>query len=81
MKKGQYFLFVFFFFAFLGPQWHMEVHNLGVKSELWPLAYATATVTPAKSEPRLGPTPQLTAMPDPYPTEQGQGSNPQSHGS
>ena len=26
-------------------------------------------------------TPQLAAMPDPYPTEQGQGSNPHPHGS
>ena len=33
------------------------------------------------SEPHLQPTPQLTAMPDPQPTEQGQGSNPQPHGS
>ena len=30
-----------------------------------------------RSEPRQQPTPQLTAMPDPQPTEQGQGSNPQ----
>ena len=27
-------------------------------------------------EPRLQPTPQLMAMPDPQPTDQGQGSNP-----
>ena len=33
------------------------------------------------SEPRLQPTPQLMAMLNPYPTEQGQGSNPQLHGS
>ena len=33
------------------------------------------------SELRLQPTPQLTATPDPYPTEQCQGSNPQPHGS
>ena len=33
------------------------------------------------SEPRLQPTPQLTATPDPYPVEQGQGPNPQPHGS
>ena len=33
------------------------------------------------SEPHLRPTPQLTAMPDPSPTEQGQGSSPQPHGS
>ena len=30
------------------------------------------------SEPRLRPTPQLTATPDPPPTKQGQGSNPTS---
>ena len=33
------------------------------------------------SEPCLQPTPQLTATLDPQPTEQGQGSNPQLHGS
>ena len=33
----------------------------------------------AESEPCLQPTPQLTAMPNPQPTEQGQGSNPQPH--
>ena len=33
------------------------------------------------SEPCLRSTPQLTAMPDPLPTEQGQGSNLQPHGS
>ena len=33
------------------------------------------------SEPRLQPTPQLTAKPDRQPTEQGQGPNPQPHGS
>jgi len=35
----------------------------------------------AGSEPPLQSTPQLTAMPDHQPTEQGQGSNPQPHGS
>ena len=34
----------------------------------------------AESEPHLQPTPQLTATPDPQPTEQGQGSNPCPHG-
>ena len=33
------------------------------------------------SEPRLQPTPQLTATRDPQPTEKGQGFNLQSHGS
>ena len=35
----------------------------------------------AGSEPHLQPTPQLTATLDRQPTEQGQGSNPQPHGS
>ena len=35
----------------------------------------------AGSKPPLRPTPQVTAMPDPQPTEQRQGSNPQPHGS
>ena len=35
----------------------------------------------AVSELRLQPTPQLTATPDRLPTEQGQGPNPQPHGS
>ena len=35
----------------------------------------------AGSEPRLQPIPQLTATPDRQPTEQGQGPNPQPHGS
>ena len=34
----------------------------------------------SRSKPCLQPTPQLTAMQDPQPTEQGQGSNPQPHG-
>ena len=34
----------------------------------------------ARSEPRLQPTPQLTAMLDPHPTERGQGLKPHPHG-
>ena len=34
-----------------------------------------------KLEPHLQPIPQLVATLDPYPTEQGQESNPQPHGS
>ena len=34
------------FFFFLGPHlWHTEVPRLGVKSELWLLAYTTAMAT------------------------------------
>ena len=35
----------------------------------------------AGSKPRLPPTPQLMATPDPQPTERGQGSNLQRYGS
>ena len=36
----------FFLFVFLGPHsWHMEVPRLGVKSELYLLAYTTAIAT------------------------------------
>ena len=35
----------------------------------------------ARSKPPLWPTLKVTAMPDPYPTERGQGSNPNPHGS
>ena len=35
----------------------------------------------ARSKPHVQPIPQLTATPDPQPTEQGQGSNPKPHGS
>ena len=54
----------------------MEIPRLGVQSELQLPAYTSAT---AMQDPSL--TPQLTATPDLQPTEQGQGSNPQPHGS
>ena len=40
----------------------MEVPRLGVESDLWLLAYTTATVG---SEPSLQPTAQFMAMQDP----------------
>ena len=41
---------LFFFFVFLGLHpWHTEVPKLGVKSELWLLAYITATAMPDQS--------------------------------
>ena len=63
------------FFLGLYP-WHLEVPRLGVKSELQLPAYNNAG-----SELCLGPTSWLTAMPDPQPTELGQGLNLQPHGS
>ena len=66
----------FFFFCFLGPHlWHMEFPRLGV--ECRPTPQPQQCQIPAVS----GPTAQLTAMPDPLlAAEQGQGSNPQTHG-
>ena len=44
------FNFNFFSFVFLGLHlWHMEVPRVGVKSELYLLAYATATAMPDPS--------------------------------
>ena len=40
-----------------------------------------ASLHHSHSKPRLRPTPQLTAIPDPQPTERGQGLNPHPHGS
>ena len=61
-------LFIYLF-IFLGPYpWHMEVHRLGDKPELQLPAFATATSNTG-SKPRLQPTQQLTATPDPRPTE------------
>ena len=52
-------------YPFLGPHpWHMEVPRLGVKSELEPPTYTTATAT-WDLEQHLRPTPQLIAMTDP----------------
>ena len=76
------FLFVCLFLAFgflrLHP-WHMEIPRLGVK---WGTTAASIyhSHSNSGSEPYLQPTPQLTAMPYPQPTEQGQGSNLRPHG-
>ena len=76
---GVFFSFFFFSFLFFGLNpWHMEIPRLGVDSELQLPAYARDSNV--GSEPRLPPIPQLTATPDPWPTERGQGSNPQPHG-
>ena len=56
----------------------MEVPRLGVKLELQLLAYTTAMATPDLIH--ICDLLQITAMPDPYPTEQGQGLNPYPHG-
>ena len=44
------FYYLRIYLVFLGPHpWHMEIPRLGVKLELQPLAYATATATPDPS--------------------------------
>ena len=61
-----FFFFFFFFFCCLGPHLqHMEVPKLGVESELQLPAHTTASHSNARSKPRLRPTPQPVAMPDP----------------
>ena len=59
-------LAIFYLSVVLGLQlWHMEVLRLGAELELQLPVYTT---------------PQLTAMPDPLPTECGQEVNPNPHG-
>ena len=49
-RSGFFFFFFFFPFFFLGSHLqHMEVPSLGTETELQPLAYTTATVTPDPS--------------------------------
>ena len=74
-------VFLFCFFFFLPHLQHfclnvqcMEVPRPGVELELQLPAYTIDSHSNAGSEPRLQPTLQLTAMPDPYPTERGQSS-------
>ena len=73
----------FFFFSvflpFLGllPQ-HMEVPRLEIRAVVTGLRQSHSNMG---SQLCLRPTPQLMATPDPQPAEQGQGSNPQPHGS
>ena len=55
----------------------MEVPSLGVKSELQLLAYATATAMPDLSH--ICDLTEAGATLDPWPTEQGQGSNLHPH--
>ena len=69
-----WFLFFIFFFPFVGPHpQHLEVPWLGVESEQHHHSNAS-------SEPGLPPAPQLMAMAESEPTEQGQGLNLHPHG-
>ena len=73
-----FFLSFFFFFCFLGPHLQdMEVPRLEVKLELQLLAYSTATAMWDLNW--VCSLHHSTALPDPQPTEWGQGSNPYPH--
>ena len=75
------FIFTFYFFCFFRAA---PVAYGGSQAKGLIGAIATGlrhSHSNAGSEPCLQPTPQLTAMPDPQPTEQGWGWNPQPHGS
>ena len=62
----------FCLFVCLGPhQWHMEVPRPGVGAAAASLRHSHSNMG---SELYLLPTPQLMAIPDPPPTERGQGS-------
>ena len=68
-----FFLFFFFFLFRAAPA---AYGGSQARSQIGPVA----TGPYLGSEPRLPSSPQLTATPDPYPTERGQGSNPHPHG-
>ena len=76
-----YFTFFFFFFFFglfrAAPMAHRGPQTRG---RIGAVA-AGQSHSSTRSELCLRPTPQLTATPDPWPAEQGQGLNPQPHGS
>ena len=68
----------FFFFLFF----RATPAPYGCSQARWQIIQATAAYhshNPSGSELCLQPTPQLTAVLGPYPTEQGQGSNPHPH--
>ena len=68
------------FVCFLRPHlWHMEVHRQGsqIRAAAASLHYGHRNT---RSKPCLQPIPQLTAILDSKPIEQGQGLNPYPHG-
>ena len=79
-----FYLFFFFFFCLFAISWATPVAYGGSQAR-GPIGAVAASLcqshSNAGSEPHLQPTPQLMATPDREPTEQGQGPNPQPHGS
>ena len=76
-----FFLCLFFFLPFLGPLlWHVGGGSQA-RGLIGGVANLRQSHSNTGSEPRMQPTPQLTETLDPLATEQGQGPNPQPHGS
>ena len=82
--KSYYSSYIFFWGGLFAISWATSVTHGGSQARA-PIGAVAASLhqshSSTGSELRLRPTAQLTAMPDPLPTEQGQGSNPQPHGS
>jgi len=76
--------FFFFFFCLFAISWATPAAYGGSQAR-GPIGGVAVSLrqshSNAGSEPRLQPTPQLTATPDRQPTEQAQGPNQQPHGS
>ena len=73
-------LFIYFVFCLFraAPAAHKDFQDRGLIGDV--AAGLRHSYSNAGSEPRLQPTPQLMATPDPQPTGQGQGSNLKPHG-
>ena len=84
-QQGIVIFFFFFFFSVFLPFSRVTPAAHGGSQARGLIGVVAASLhqshSNARSEPLLRPTPQLMAMPDPQPTEQGQGSNPKPHGS
>ena len=82
---GKYQITLFFlFFCLFAISWAAPAAHGGSQAR-GPIRAVAAglrqSLSNTGSKPHLRLTPQLPAMPDPQPTEQGQGWNPQTHGS
>ena len=75
---NHYSFFFFFFFFQASSVTYRSSQNRGRIGSMAASLQHSGSIT--GSEPLLWPTPQLMAMPDPWPTERGQRSNPHLHG-
>jgi len=78
------FYFILFIFCLFAISWAAPMAHGGSQARGLIGAVAAShshSHSNSGSEPHMQPTPQLMATPDHSPTEQGQGLNPQPHGS